>query len=100
MPLKTRQFSAALYPAFRCKHGGGIMTRMTIGLTRESEDNGARATFEASTTAEVISAVQRLAQTYGKACHASVQVVEGRKPTGFDAATEGLYFNLDRAEVA
>jgi hypothetical protein len=99
LPLKTRKFSATLYPTFRCKHGDGLVTKMTFGLASDGKDNGAKTTFEAATTADVLGAVQRFAQTYGSACRASVRVLEGRKPTGFDEATKDLFYNLERAEI-
>jgi len=61
--------------------------------------NVAQATFEASTTAEVLDAVQGLAQTYGRACRAGVRVVGGCKPPGFDDATKELFYNLECAEI-
>jgi hypothetical protein len=57
---------------------------MVIGIGR-SEDNGTRTTFEASTTADVLSTVERLAKAHSEACQASVHLIEGRKPSGFDA---------------
>jgi len=49
---------------------------MVIGIGR-SEDNGTRTTFEASTTADVLSAVERFAKAHSEACQASVHLIEG-----------------------
>jgi len=101
LPLKSRTFSATLYPTHRSKHNPEVLvTKMTFGLTADGKTNGTHATFEASTTAEVVGTVQRLAQTYGGCCRASVRVLEGRKPPGFDDATRELVYNLECAEVA
>lgn len=98
LALKTRKFSATLYPTFRSKFGSGYVTEMVIGIGR-SEDNGTRTTFEASTTADVLSAVECFAKAHSEACQASVHLIEGRKPSGFDAATRSLYYNLERAQT-
>jgi hypothetical protein len=100
LPLKTRKFSATLYPTYRSKHDpDSLVTKMVIGLASDGKDNGAKTEFEAATTADVVGAVQRFAETYGGACRASVRVLEGRKPAGFDEATRDLFYNLERAEI-
>lgn len=51
---------------------------------------------EATSVPELIGKVETIAKTVGKSCQAYVDVADGgRKPRGFDAATDRLYYNLD-----
>lgn len=52
----------------------------------------AHSTIEATSTAEGLAEVERLADTLGFDCAGSATVVAGRKFNGFDAATRRLHF--------
>jgi hypothetical protein len=85
---KRKSFTVSLNPAERSEH----CVRVKYDMRNPSK----RITFEASSTQEVVAIVTRLAKEDGRSLCASVSLTDPkeRKPSGFDAATRHLYFNL------
>jgi hypothetical protein len=53
-------------------------------------------TFDAGSIDEVAATVRDFATEYGRGCKASIDILAGRKPAGFDARMRELrYFNID-----
>lgn len=93
---QPRTFRVTLYPIFRSRYGSGFVTKMTIGGNKTYPTR----TFEATTTAQVLGVVQRMAQEHGRPCDASVTIKKGdRKPAGFDEAVRRLLFFTERAPL-
>ena len=92
MSRKPRDFTITLYPAKR--EGGFVST--TIDFTQEYPRKG----FQAATADQVVAEAKAFAVEYGEGCSASVRLVNGRKPAGFDAKCRGLYYNIDPPQAA
>jgi hypothetical protein len=89
-----RKFTVKLYPAHK-SHGGYYCFSFQVC----GGDVYPSRTFEAATVRDVLDIVASFARDHGAACHASVSCQSKPKPAGFDAATERLYFNMDKAAV-
>jgi hypothetical protein len=51
------------------------------------------------TVDDALTVARRLAAEYAQPCRAGIRLVSGRKPPGFDDATRGLFFNLDKPQA-
>jgi len=83
---KLRDFKVTLYPASLDR--GFVVTKFSFGQELPKKK------FQASTTDQVIAEAKAFAMEHGDACQASVSILSGRKPAGFDARAKNLYFNL------
>ena len=88
---KIRKFKVTLYPAH--KERGFITTKFSFGQTYPNKQ------ITAAGMSDLIGQVTTFANEHGEGCRASVTCVEGRKPPGFNKATEKLYFNLKELEA-
>lgn len=83
--MQLRKYKVRLIPAW--DEGLCIATSPFETLHQES--------VEAASVTELVSKVAAIANENGKSCEAYVYVDDGgRKPRGFDAATNRLYYNL------
>lgn len=56
--------------------------------------------FQAATADQAVAEATAFATEHGKSCQASIRLVQGRKPSGFDVKTRSLYFFLDTQKAA
>jgi hypothetical protein len=88
-----KKFEVNLYPAKR--DGAFISTKIDLmGMLDKGSKYPFKA-FEAASTEEVVDTVTRFAKDHGQGCQAMVRCLSKPKPKGFDAATKGMYFNLE-----
>lgn len=81
-----RKANVTLYPAQRVC--GSVQTLITRGSAPHR--------VEFSTLYGLKAKIAAIAAEYGAGCNVGVHIADGRrKPTGFDAATDDLTFNLD-----
>jgi len=92
MAKKLRNFTVTLYPAKLER--GFFVTSFDFGQELPKKQ------FQAATTDEALAEAKAFAIEHGKGCQASIRIIQGRKPAGFDAKTKSLYFNMDLPEVA
>lgn len=86
-----KKFKVVLHPAKR-ERGFTQTTMDLFGAVNPT------LVFEAQNTTAVIEIVTKFAVEHGKPCAAHVHCLSKPKPSGFDKATEQLYYNLDNAE--
>jgi hypothetical protein len=94
MAKALKKFKVQLYPAHK-SHGGYFCFSFQVC----GGDIYPTKTFEAASVKDVLEIVTGFARDHKAACHAAVNCLSKPKPPGFDAATERLYFNMDKAEV-
>ncbi len=87
MPKKLRDFTVTLYPAKIER--GYFITRFEFGQELPKKS------FQAATADQAVTEARAFATEHGKSCQASIRLVQGRKPAGFDAKTKSLYFNME-----
>ncbi len=90
--LKLRDFTVTLYPAKLER--GFFVTSFDFGQELPKKQ------FQAATADQAVAEATAFATEHGKGCQASIRLVHGRKPAGFDAKTRSLYFNMDLPEAA
>lgn len=88
---KERNFVVTLYPAERER--GYFVTKFDFG-----QDLPKKA-FQAVSTEQAVAEARAFAVAHGKPCHASIRIVKGRKPAGFDRQTRSLYFNMETPQT-
>jgi len=88
---KIRSFLITLYPAH--KERGFIVTKFSSGKTYPVKR------ITAAGMPDLVCQVTTFGNEHGEGCRASVSCGEGRKPPGFDKATEDLHFNLKELEA-
>ncbi|MBO6727776.1 MAG: hypothetical protein JJ911_19115 [Rhizobiaceae bacterium] len=87
---QSRDYEVALYPAHR--DGNFVVTKFDMTGTYP------RHRITAAGMTDLVDQITEIAMAHGEGCRASVRVLGGRKPPGFKAATEDLYFNLKTKE--
>lgn len=88
-----RKFRVSLYPAHLSTTGFRCFSFDVCGGTYPTKD------FEAAGLGDALSIVTSFAMAHGKPCYASVNCLSKPKPPGFDAATDKLYFHMDKAKT-
>ena len=84
---KSIDYRITLYPVQ--KDGGFVVTSFVMmGDYPEHQ-------IRAAGMADLIAQVTEIALAHGEGCSASVRCLAPRKPPGFKAATQNLYFNLE-----
>ena len=91
---KVNPYSVTLYPAKR--ENGFVVTRVELFSGKTYPEKA----FTANSVQAMVAEVTAFAEEHGEPCSAHVTCHATRKPPGFKKATDGLYFNLDRAEAA
>lgn len=89
---QSREYQIRLYPAH--KDGGFVVTKFTFTKSYPGK------TIQAAGMPDLLEQVTLFAMEHGEGCQASVRCLAPRKPPGFKAATEGLYFNLQERSLA
>lgn len=83
---KSYDYKVKLYPAH--KDGGFVVT--TFEICGEYPEH----LITAAGMGDLVDQITHIAMDHAEGCCASAQCLAPRKPPGFKAATEGLYFNL------
>ncbi|MCW9035400.1 MAG: hypothetical protein OQK35_00720 [Alphaproteobacteria bacterium] len=92
MTKKLRDFTVTLYPAKLER--GFFVTSFDFGQEFPKKE------FQVATTDQAVAKATAFATEHGKGCQASIRLVQGRKPAGFDAKTKSLYFNMELQQAS
>ena len=84
---KSIDYKITLYPAH--KERGFVVTKFDLFDRTYPQKQITAAGMD-----DLVNQVTHFAMEHGESCRASVTCLASRKPAGFKAATEDLYFNL------
>ena len=89
---QSKDYEVTLYPVHR--KGGFVVTKY------DEIRNAPKHPITAVGMDDLIDQIAQIAIEHGTGCRALVRCLGGRKPPGFDKATQNLVFNLGPAQAA
>ncbi len=90
--VQNKDYEVTLCPIHRI--GGFVVTKY------DEIRNALKHAITAAGMDDLVDRIAQIAIEHGTGCRALVRCVGGRKPPGFDKATQNLVFNLGPAQAA